>query len=157
MTAYRLNDVVSAQFRITQTHMDAFRALSGDTNPIHDASDYPRRHGFSGPLVYGGLLVAQVSRLLGTRLPGPGCVERSIALRYRSPLYVDEPARLIARVVHANEELGLVDLKIRIESRGRRIAEGEAAAMLAHTRAPATVGLGSSGPETQESDTALQQ
>jgi 3-hydroxybutyryl-CoA dehydratase len=124
-----------AEFRITHAEMDAFRALSGDTNPIHDESDYPRRHGFDGAVVYGGLLVAQISRFLGTRLPGPGCVERSIALRYRAPLYVGEPARLIVEVVHANEGLGLVDMKLRIESGSRRIAEGEAAAMLARERA----------------------
>lgn len=129
------NAVVSHEFRITHAEMDAFRTLSGDTNPIHDESDYPRRCGFSGAIVYGGLMIAQISRLLGTRLPGPGCVERSITLRYRSPLYVGERARLTAHVVHANKDLGLVDLKIRIEAAQRCIAEGEAAAMLARERA----------------------
>ena len=128
------NAVVSAEFLVTHAQMDAFRTLSGDTNPIHDESDYPRRHGFDGAIVYGGLLFAQISRLLGTRLPGPGCVERSITLRYRSPLYVGERARLRAQVVHANKDLGLVDLKIRIETGQRCIAEGEAAALLAPER-----------------------
>lgn len=129
--------VVAGEFLITHAQMDAFRTLSGDTNPIHDESDYPRRHGFDGAIVYGGLLVAQISRLLGTQVPGPGCVERSITLRYRSPLYVGERARLIAQIVHANKDLGLVDLKIRIEAGERCIAEGEAAAMLVRERTPA--------------------
>lgn len=133
------NAVVSSEFRITHAEMDAFRTISGDTNPIHDESDYPRRHGFDGAIVYGGLLIAQISRLVGTRIPGPGCVERSITLRYRSPLYVGERARLTARVVHANKDLGLVDMKIRIEAAGRCIADGEAAAMLARERAHAEV------------------
>lgn len=131
------NAVVTGEFLVTHAQMDAFRTLSGDTNPIHDESDYPRRHGFDGAIVYGGLLVAQISRLLGTQVPGPGCVERSITLRYRSPLYVGERARLIAQIVHANDELGLVDLKIRIEAAERCIAEGEAGALLARERAPA--------------------
>jgi 3-hydroxybutyryl-CoA dehydratase len=129
--------VAVVEFRITSADMDAFRILSGDTNPVHDDSEYPRRRGFAGALVYGGLLVAQISRLLGTRIPGPGCVERAITLRYRSPLYVDEPARLIAEIIHENDDLGVVDLKLRIEAGTRCIAEGEAAAMLARERSRA--------------------
>ena len=128
------NSVVAEEFRILPAEMEAFRTLSGDTNPIHDESEYPIRHGFTGAIVYGGLLVAQISRLLGTRIPGPGCVERSIALRYRSPLYVGEMASLTAQIVYANDELGLVNLKLRIEAGARCIAEGEAAAMLARQR-----------------------
>lgn len=135
MDSDRQLNIVSTDFRITHAEMDAFRTLSGDTNPIHDETEYPRLHGFTRAIVYGGLLVAQISRMLGTRLPGPGCVERSITLRYRSPLYVDEPARLIARVVHENDDLGLVNLSMRIEAGPRPIAEGEAAAMLARERA----------------------
>jgi acyl dehydratase len=45
--------VVSMDFRITHGDMDAFRALSGDTTPIHDESDYPCRRGFAGALVDG--------------------------------------------------------------------------------------------------------
>lgn len=115
--------------------MEAFRTLSGDTNPLHDDAPYARRRGFDGRVVYGGLLVAQVSRLLGAHLPGHGCVWRSLALRFRAPLYVGQAAWLTATVTHANEELGVMDLKLRIEANDRTIADGEAATILARERA----------------------
>lgn len=122
------------EFCIADREMEAFRALSGDTNPLHDDAGYARQRGFDGRVVYGGLLVAQVSRLLGSHLPGHGCVWRSVTLRFRSPLYVGEAARLTGTVVHANEDLGVMNLTLRIEAGGRTIAEGEAAAILARER-----------------------
>lgn len=127
-----------AEFSISRDDMAAFRVLSGDTNPLHDNEDFARSRGFEGPVVYGALIIAQVSRLLGTRLPGPGCVWRSLSLRFRGPLYVDQTARLAATIVHANEDTGTVDLKLRVDVGRRCIAEGEAAALLkaeaAHAR-----------------------
>lgn len=124
----------SVEFRISQRDMDAFRALSGDTNPLHQDIGFASRRGFVDKVVYGGLLVAQVSRLLGNEMPGRGCVWRSITLRFRGPLYVGEPARLTGTITHANSDLGLIDLSLKIETRGRAIAEGEASAILAKER-----------------------
>mgnify|MGYP001376508072 CR=1 FL=1 len=123
-------------FTVTSAEMDAFRLLSGDTNPIHDETNYPEERGFDGALVYGGLLVAKISRFVGTILPGPGCVERGLTLRYRAPLYIDEPARLRGTVLHRNDDLGLLDIKLRIEASGRRVADGEAQTMIARKRPP---------------------
>jgi 3-hydroxybutyryl-CoA dehydratase len=118
------------EFRIGPEDMQAFRRLSGDTNPIHHDPVYARQRGFDDVVVYGGLIVAQVSRLLGTAMPGPGCVWRSIALRFRHPLYVDIPARVQATVAYANETFGLVKLKLRVEAGGVVVADGEAEAQL---------------------------
>ena len=126
-----------AEFRIGDAEMAAFRTLSGDTNPLHNDTVFACKRGFAGPVVYGGLIIAQVSQMLGTRLPGPGCVWRSLTLRFRAPLYVGEAARLAATIVHANEEIGVVDLKLRVDVGRRCIAEGEAAALLMPERAAA--------------------
>lgn len=126
-----------AEFRIGDAEMAAFRKLSGDTNPLHDDAAFAQKRGFAGPVVYGGLIIAQVSHMLGTRLPGPGCVWRSLTLRFRAPLYVGETARLAATIVHANEEIGTVDLRLRVDVGRRCIAEGEAAALLMPERAAA--------------------
>jgi 3-hydroxybutyryl-CoA dehydratase len=127
----------AVEFRVTADEMEAFRRLSSDLNPLHDDAEFARRRGFDDVVVYGGLIVAQVSRLLGTRLPGHGCVWRSMSLRFRNPLYVGEPAQLSGVVVHANDDLGAIDIKISVTAGGRRIAEGEAAALLVRDRADA--------------------
>jgi 3-hydroxybutyryl-CoA dehydratase len=122
------------EFTVTERDMIAFKNLSGDTNPVHDDADFAGRHGFNGPIVYCGLIVAQVERLLGTRIPGAGCVCRWVSLKFRAPLYMDEPATVTASILNVNEELGLFDLKIRVQAGSRCIAEGETAAMLARER-----------------------
>jgi 3-hydroxybutyryl-CoA dehydratase len=119
------------EFRITLADMSAFRRLSGDTNPLHDDAAFARRCGFDDVVVYGGLIVAQVSRLLGTLIPGPGCVWRSLTFKFRNPLYVGVRARLRASVVYSNETFRLVRLKLRVEAANVLIAEGEAEAQLA--------------------------
>lgn len=118
------------EFRVSQEDMQTFRQLSGDTNPLHHDAAFARQRGFKDVVVYGSLIVAQVSRMLGTAMPGPGCVWRSIALRFRNPLYVDAPACLYATVAYANEAFGLVRLKLRVESGGQVVADGEAEAQL---------------------------
>ena len=132
----RIKEGASAlvEFCVSQGDMDAFRHLSADVNPLHDDAEYARERGFAGTVVYGGLIVAQISRLLGTRLPGSGCIWRSFALRFRNPLYVGQRARASGTVVHVNEELGLFDLKLRVEAAGACVAEGEAAAMVVRVR-----------------------
>jgi 3-hydroxybutyryl-CoA dehydratase len=120
----------SLEFSVSPEDMHAFRRLSGDTNPLHDDRAFAMRRGFKGIVVYGSLIVAQVSRLLGTVLPGPGCVWHSLSLRFRNPLYVGVPARLYGTVTYANDSLGLLKLALRVEAAGRLIADGEAAAQL---------------------------
>jgi 3-hydroxybutyryl-CoA dehydratase len=110
--------------------MEAFRRLSGDSNPLHHDHVLARRRGFKGVVVYGGLIVAQVSRLLGTVLPGPGCVWHALRLRFRNPLYVGDRARLSGTVTYASDALGVVKLAVRVESAGRVIADGDVSAQL---------------------------
>ncbi len=122
------------RFIVTDRDMADFARLSGDDNPLHHDAALAADGGFQGPVVYGGLLVAQVSRLLGTRLPGHGCVWRSLTLKFRSPLHVGQEAVLTGRVSHANEEAGLYLIDLRIESEGRTVANGEAQASLMSIR-----------------------
>lgn len=123
-------------FRISHNDMLAFARLSGDDNPVHLGDAFAQSRGFSAIIVYCGLMVVQCSRVMGIRVPGHGCVCRSLPLKFRAPLYVDEPARLTATVVHANDELGLVGLKIRIMAGTRCVADGEAAALLTREQRP---------------------
>lgn len=131
MSDLSVSQETSLRFRISAADVSAFVRLSGDDNPLHLDARYARRRGFAGTVVHGGLIIAQVSRLLGTVLPGPGCVWHSLAIRFRAPLYIDEPAVLRAVVTYENIELGVMRLALGVRAGGRRIADGEAQASLA--------------------------
>lgn len=118
-------------FTVTARDMDAFRALSGDDNPLHSDADFARARGFEGPVVYGALMVAAISRLLGTRLPGPGCVWHSLKIDFRNPLYVGQPATLKGVVRYCNDSLGLLRVTLEVSAGDRLLAKGEAQASLA--------------------------
>jgi acyl dehydratase len=111
-------------FRIAAADMDAFARLSGDVNPLHTDDAFAQGRGFPGRVVYGGLLVAQVSRLLGMELPGRDGVWMGLRMDFRAPLHIDEDAVLEAVVDRVSEAVRLVRLKLTIRAGERLIATG---------------------------------
>lgn len=57
---------------VTESEIIAFAQLSGDNNPIHISLDQAQEHGHDGLVSHGVLTNALISRIIGTRLPGPG-------------------------------------------------------------------------------------
>jgi len=121
-------------FTVTEREMEAFRSLSGDDNPIHSDAEFARVRGFEGPVVYGGLMLAAISRLLGTQLPGYGCVWHSLKIDFKKPLYVDQPATLSGVVTYCNASLRLLRVALKISAGERLLAKGEAQASLAQAK-----------------------
>jgi 3-hydroxybutyryl-CoA dehydratase len=117
---------VEIAFAIDAAQMQAFAALSGDFNPLHTDAAFARAKGLAGPVVYGGLLLAQVSRLLGMHLPGRDGMWTGIRMDFRSPLMVGEEAVLMGHVAEVSESVGLATLKVEIRAGGRLIAKGTA-------------------------------
>ena len=90
--------------------MTAFAELSGDTNPIH--MDRDSAHGFGHPdqMAYAGLLLAEVSRIIGVHLPGPGAVCVSYQFDFTAPVYVGESVLFETSVTAQSEAAGVVAL-----------------------------------------------
>ena len=93
--------------------MEAFANLSGDTNPIH--MDRESAHGFGHPeqMAYAGLLLAEVSRIIGVQLPGPGAVCVSYHFDFTAPVYVGESVLFETCVTQRSEAAGVVLLGFR--------------------------------------------
>lgn len=134
MTDSRVRDLASCAegqtarlpFRVSDADMAAFAALSGDYNPLHTDDSFARARGMQGRVVYGGLLLAQVSRLLGMELPGRDGVWAGVRMDFRAPLYVGEEAVLEGVVDRVSEAVALLRLKIAIRAGDRLIATGSA-------------------------------
>lgn len=113
-------------FSISVEKMDIFANLSGDHHPVHIDDAYARSRGFKGRLVYGSLLVSQVSRLVGKELPIEHCFETRVEMNFSEPLYIDESAIFTATVAEISESVGVVVLKIAITTTDqRKIARGK--------------------------------
>ena len=112
----------SVDFVVSAEEMQQFAALSGDYNPLHLDAGFARSRGFDQAVVYGALLVAKVSQLIGMRLPGRDSVWTGLALQFRQPLYVGQEARVEAVVERLSAATGMVLLKLRLSANNEKEA-----------------------------------
>lgn len=122
---------VSVSFMVLQEDMDRFAELSGDFNPLHVDAEFARGKGFKGAVVYGALIIAKVSQLVGMRLPGRDAVWASVAFDFIRPLYVNEQAQVEGSVVEVWESTGMIKLKLVVRSEaGKVLSKGKAEVLL---------------------------
>jgi len=108
---------------VSQAMSDAFRELSGDDAPLHTDENFARAHGFEGRLVHGALVVSLLSRVIGTRFPGPGCLWLKCDVSFRNPCYAPSVLRFHGAVVQQSEATGSIALTFDItDDRDRQIA-----------------------------------
>jgi 3-hydroxybutyryl-CoA dehydratase len=120
-------DTVRWRHEVTAEEVDSFARLSGDVNPLHLDDAFSQQRGFQGRVVHGALVSAYISRILGTQLPGPGCLWLSQSTRFTRPVYIADPIEVVVRVVHKSESLGTLVLETTVENlQGETLLEGEA-------------------------------
>jgi len=71
---------------ITDADIVMFAGVSGDTNPVHLDALFADQTAFKGRIAHGMLSASFISTVLGTRLPGPGCIYLSQSLKFRAPV-----------------------------------------------------------------------
>jgi acyl dehydratase len=121
----------SVPFVVRSEDMTRFAELSGDFNPLHVDDEFARDKGFEGAVVYGGLIVAKVSQLIGMHLPGRDALWTRVALDFIRPLYVDQDARVDGMVDNVSASTGMVALKLGIRlATGQLLAKGSAEVIL---------------------------
>lgn len=120
----------AVDFVVTPAEMQVFAELSGDFNPLHTDDGFAQGQGFERAVVYGGLIVAKVSQLIGMRLPGRDAVWTALDLQFRKPLLVGMPARVEGVVESLSEATGAVELKLEVRTADALIAKGRAETLL---------------------------
>jgi acyl dehydratase len=113
------------RFVVTPRDMELFQQLSGDRSRIHVDPEYARGRGYRDKIVYGGIMLAQLSKLLGSEIPGDLGVSAHWSIDYRSALYVGEEAELALEVQHVSPATGLLQSVYVIRTEDRVIATGK--------------------------------
>ena len=113
-------------FSVTAQEMLEFAKLSGDFNPLHTDDAFARDKGFKGVVVYGALLVAKISQLIGMQLPGRNSVWASVSLDFRNPLYVGQPAKVVGVVNMVSDSTGMAELMFTVRAANKVLAKGTA-------------------------------
>jgi acyl dehydratase len=120
----------SVTFSVSNEQLRQFAELSGDFNPLHVDDAFARAKGYEGAVVYGALLIAKVSQLIGMRLPGKDSVWASISFDFKRPLYVGQTAEVEGRVVTLHAATGMVELGLVLRAGGRVLGKGKAEVIL---------------------------
>ena len=103
--------------------------MSGDTNPVHLNADYAAETMFKGRIAHGILTASFISTVIGTRLPGPGCIYVSQNLRFKAPVMIGDT--VIARIVITKliPEKRFVEMSTICTVADKVVLEGEATVM----------------------------
>lgn len=95
---YAIEDLsvgMSAEYVRTVSEADivAFAKVSGDNNPVHLDAAFAAKTMFKGQIAHGMLSAAFISTVLGTKLPGYGCIYMSQDLRFKAPVRIGDTVR----------------------------------------------------------------
>lgn len=110
--------------------IEAFAAVSGDTNPVHLDAAYARTTPFGERIAHGMLAAAYVSAVLGTMLPGPGAIYLSQSLRFRRPVKIGDAVTARVTVTALDEEKARATLETLCLVAGKTVVDGEAVVMV---------------------------
>ena len=121
-----IGDTDQLSHTVTEGDIRLFAASSGDNNPVHLDADYARETRFGHTIAHGMYSGVLVSRLLGTKFPGPGTIYLSQTLKFCSPVSPGDTLTVAAEVVSLHAEKPVVTLACRITNQeGVLVTKGE--------------------------------
>ena len=115
---------------VTESDINLFCAISGDTNPLHLDYEYAKTTMFGGPIAPGMLSASFISTVIGTKLPGPGRAYVSQNCRFKAPVRAGDTVRARATVTELLPERRCVVLKTVCTVGDSVVVEGDAVVML---------------------------
>ena len=135
MHGYYLEDLsvgMTAVFGKTVTEADimAYAGVSGDTNPIHLHEEFARGTLFKTRIAHGMLSAGFISTILGTKLPGPGCIYVSQDLKFKAPVKIGDCVTARATITEIVPEKRRVRLKTVCTIGDVVVIDGEAVALV---------------------------
>lgn len=111
---------------ITETDLRNFSGVSGDTNPMHLSEEYAKKTPFKGIIVHGMMTASLLSTLVGTRLPGPGCIYVSQTLKFTAPVRVGDTVNATATITALIPEKKRAVMKTQCFVKEKLVLDGEA-------------------------------
>ncbi|WP_119462190.1 MaoC family dehydratase [Rhodospirillaceae bacterium SYSU D60014] len=128
---YYLEDLsvgMTATYAKTVTDADVvlFAGITGDSNPVHLDQEFAKQTMFEGRIAHGMLTASFISTVLGTKLPGPGCIYVSQNLNFKAPVRIGDTVRARVTVTAVDEKRGRLVVETVCRVGDVVVIEGEA-------------------------------
>ena len=115
---------------LAQEDINAFAAVSGDTNPAHLDPAYADATLFHGVIAHGMWGGALISALLGTVFPGPGTIYLEQTLHFSKPVRLGDTLTVTVTVIARQDDKKCLDLDCQVlNQKGERVLYGLARVM----------------------------
>ena len=111
---------------VTQAEVVQFGDISGDLNPAHFDEKFARGTRLGERVVHGMLTASLVSAVLGTRLPGPGCLFVSQTTHFKAPVRVGDTVSVQATIVRLDDQRQFAEFETRCSVDETTVLEGSA-------------------------------
>jgi len=110
--------------------IDAFAMITGDTNPVHLDEEYAATTPFKARIAHGMMSAGLISTVLGTQLPGPGCIYLDQQIKFRAPVFIEDTVVATVTIEDINQRRGRVTLKTQCFVNDKLVADGTASMMV---------------------------
>ena len=96
---------------LTEADIVLFAGISGDINPVHLNHEFASQTIFEGRIAHGMLTASFISAVIGTKLPGPGCIYLKQSLNFKAPVKTGDTitARVTIRELMAEKKRVVMD------------------------------------------------
>lgn len=127
-----LSEGMSASFgkTITESDIYTFAGVSGDTNPVHVNEEFAKTTMFKGRIAHGMIGAAFISAVLGTKMPGPGCIYVSQTLKFKAPVRVGDTLMATVTIKKLIRDKKFVECETVCTVGEKKVIDGEAIVMV---------------------------
>lgn len=120
---------------VTETDIILFAGITGDNNPVHIDAEAAATTIFKERIAHGMLSAGFISAVLGTRMPGPGCIYIAQSLKFLAPVKIGDTVRTVCEVTAVTPEKKRVTLKTTCFVKDKPVLDGEATMMVGSSAA----------------------
>ncbi len=125
-----VGEVAEMSFPVTEEVIERFAEISGDDNPVHLDEAFAAKTQFGSRIAHGMLSAGYISAVVGTKLPGYGCIYLSQSLRFRRPVKIGDVVVVTATITGLDPEKARATLETLCTVDGKTVVEGEALLMV---------------------------
>jgi 3-hydroxybutyryl-CoA dehydratase len=117
---------------VTEADIVMFSGVSGDTNPVHINQLFAEGSMFKERIAHGMISASFISTVVGTRMPGHGCIYVSQNLRFRAPVKAGDTVVARATVTEIVPDRRRVLLETTCTVGDTVVLDGEAMVMVSN-------------------------